>query len=640
MKTRNLLITALAMILTCASCQKDENVINVSGITVSPTNLELTIGDIEQLTATIMPENATDKTIIWSSDKTNIVTVDDSGKVTAIAVGNATVTAKIGDKTATCLITVSKNGITTFNKLKAALIAEGGTADNPVKITLNDNISTSATINEEIVVKGYKLLDGGGYTLTRQQVPNPEGIKYNLFTDADGQTSLTVTHLTLKNKYEDQTMFFFANKGSNLFLGPDVTITSNVSITMPLIDIRGGSKATIDGTTFRCNAANNYGTWIQYSSNRAEDNAFSSFILNNSTFENTKYDIQLNSTNNLSIPPGITLALYFNIDESGKVSISPTEGSFTQTDIEKLSICPYSCIDGHYANGDSYEIWLDADGFIKLRKKTGITSQASLQEAIDAATGTIDNPTIITLDASFNVNSVRSYIPIVIGDKSGTVSKHIKINGNGKTLTAMEYTDMLQINGNSSLILTNITINGNNQKSNWGGLITIKKDGILTIDKGTTIKNLKNSVERDYSSHGIILEDDASLIIENETAISGIEGQAITLAPNCSVQFNGGVISGSAVDIFTNPSNSNAQIKVTKMPIIDNNINKPLKLEIKYSSSADTRSIAEGISSSNLNTENFSLVSVYDTNGNATNRVELIKDINGIIKVRPKSIDN
>ena len=79
----------------------------VSGITLDKTELALTVGDAAvQLKATVAPDNATDKTVTWSIDKPAVATVDKDGKVTAVAAGEATITAKAGDKTATCKVTV------------------------------------------------------------------------------------------------------------------------------------------------------------------------------------------------------------------------------------------------------------------------------------------------------------------------------------------------------------------------------------------------------------------------------------------------------------------------------------------------------------------------------------------------------
>ena len=79
----------------------------VTSVALDKTELALTVGDAAvQLTATVAPDNATDKTVTWSSDKTSVATVDATGKVTAVAEGTATITATAGDKTATCTVTV------------------------------------------------------------------------------------------------------------------------------------------------------------------------------------------------------------------------------------------------------------------------------------------------------------------------------------------------------------------------------------------------------------------------------------------------------------------------------------------------------------------------------------------------------
>lgn len=83
--------------------------IPVTSVELDKTSLTLTVGDAAvQLTATVAPEDATDKTVTWSSDKESVATVDATGNVTAVAEGEATITAKAGEKTATCTVTVSK----------------------------------------------------------------------------------------------------------------------------------------------------------------------------------------------------------------------------------------------------------------------------------------------------------------------------------------------------------------------------------------------------------------------------------------------------------------------------------------------------------------------------------------------------
>ncbi|WP_296329628.1 Ig-like domain-containing protein [uncultured Treponema sp.] len=80
----------------------------VTGVTLDSTSATLTVGDTKTLTATIAPENASDKTVTWSSSAPSVASVDESGKVTALASGNATITVTTNDgsKTATCEVTV------------------------------------------------------------------------------------------------------------------------------------------------------------------------------------------------------------------------------------------------------------------------------------------------------------------------------------------------------------------------------------------------------------------------------------------------------------------------------------------------------------------------------------------------------
>ena len=90
------------------ACKKDEpnKTIEVANIAMEST-LSLVAGEYGTLTATITPGNATDTTITWTSSNEAIATVDPTGKVTAVAAGIATITAKAGEKTVTCEVTVT-----------------------------------------------------------------------------------------------------------------------------------------------------------------------------------------------------------------------------------------------------------------------------------------------------------------------------------------------------------------------------------------------------------------------------------------------------------------------------------------------------------------------------------------------------
>lgn len=85
----------------------EELIVPVSYVNLSSTSLKLYEGYVAQLTATVGPKDATDKTVVWSSDNPAVASVDQAGLVTALQSGTAKVSAAAGGKVATCSVTVS-----------------------------------------------------------------------------------------------------------------------------------------------------------------------------------------------------------------------------------------------------------------------------------------------------------------------------------------------------------------------------------------------------------------------------------------------------------------------------------------------------------------------------------------------------
>ena len=82
--------------------------VRVRSVSLNKTSIELPIGDKETLFATVLPSDATNQSVTWSSSNTSVATVSSSGVVTAKAIGSATITVKTNDggKTATCSVSV------------------------------------------------------------------------------------------------------------------------------------------------------------------------------------------------------------------------------------------------------------------------------------------------------------------------------------------------------------------------------------------------------------------------------------------------------------------------------------------------------------------------------------------------------
>ena len=138
---------------------QEERYIEVLSITLNNNSAVLETGQSLSLTATVNPTNATDKTVTWSTTDATVASVSE-GVVTAKAIGSATITAKAGNKTASCTITVisSATGIS-LNKTSVK-IAPGSTVilnasvtpstcTDPVVWTTTD--PSIATVNNGIV---------------------------------------------------------------------------------------------------------------------------------------------------------------------------------------------------------------------------------------------------------------------------------------------------------------------------------------------------------------------------------------------------------------------------------------------------------------------------------------------------------
>ncbi len=140
----------------------------VNSVTLAPTSATLTLGETETVTLipTVLPAEATDKTVTWTTSNASVATVAD-GVVTAVAPGTATITATAtngtaatsDDKTATCEVTVSNPTVTA---------KEGATGEYWATYY---NGTTSFTADENTTVFQAAL---SGSSLTLKEVPNRE----------------------------------------------------------------------------------------------------------------------------------------------------------------------------------------------------------------------------------------------------------------------------------------------------------------------------------------------------------------------------------------------------------------------------------------------------------------------------------
>lgn len=161
-----LYLLAIAMCCTvflATSCSDDEEGIRVTNVSLNESELSIVAGQKQILTATITPEDATNKEVIWKSSDESVATVNETGEVTAISKGDVviTVTTVDGNKTARCLfivekatipvtsVSLNKTELSLFTDKKETLIATITPDEATVKtVTWESSNEAVATVSE------------------------------------------------------------------------------------------------------------------------------------------------------------------------------------------------------------------------------------------------------------------------------------------------------------------------------------------------------------------------------------------------------------------------------------------------------------------------------------------------------------
>lgn len=98
------IILVLTVVLTCLTACS----VKPESITLSADKMTIKTGNSQAVSYEILPENTSDKTVIWTSSDNNIASVNEVGVITANNAGECTITAKCGELTATLTVTVEK----------------------------------------------------------------------------------------------------------------------------------------------------------------------------------------------------------------------------------------------------------------------------------------------------------------------------------------------------------------------------------------------------------------------------------------------------------------------------------------------------------------------------------------------------
>ena len=176
----------------CACGNKEYvTAVPVLGVALDKTSMNLTAGSTGTLIVTIDPTDAANKSLTWTSDNEAVATVDENGKVTAVAEGTAHITAKTvdGEKTAVCAVTVTAKS--------SGGSSSGGSSSPSYSVTTPGKTENgTVTVSPKNAKKGttvtITVTPDKGYTLETLTVLDKDGKEIQLTKKNDIQYTFTM----------------------------------------------------------------------------------------------------------------------------------------------------------------------------------------------------------------------------------------------------------------------------------------------------------------------------------------------------------------------------------------------------------------------------------------------------------------
>ena len=410
--------------------------VHVTGVVLSNNSLTLAKGKQSMLSATVTPDDATNKNVTWTSSNTSVATVAQTGKVTAKAAGTATITATTvdGGFTATCEVTVTDGSSTvavtgvTLNKTSANLTVGGAetltatvspsNATNKNVTWTSSNTSVATVANGVVTAKAVgtatitvKTADGNktatcAVTVTAQ--PSAETVSSPTASIASGSIAKG-TAITLSTATSGAAIYYTTNGATPTASSTKYTgaITINANMTIKAIAVKTG-MANSSVATFTYTVLSENSPTITVGNARGKAGA--------------TVDVTLSLANN----PGIvSMLLNVGYDSDALTLTSVTDAGVlgSQSHSNNLLNNPYVL---YWNNGSATENYVVNDKIVTL----SFTIKEGAEEKDYPITVTYDKSTDAIFNVDFEpidfavVNGKITVINVICGDvnKDGKVT--------------------------------------------------------------------------------------------------------------------------------------------------------------------------------------------------------------------------
>lgn len=409
----------------------------VFSIAVNPSTISMTISQTRQITASVTPSNAYNKTLAWSSNNTGIATVSSSGLITAVGVGSATITVQATD------------GSNVYNTVSVSVYA------NPIIITSISLAPSSATI-----------APGATTQLTATILPSNATNKILSWTSSNPNIA-TVDSSGLVSGVATGTVNITATStdGSNRTATSLITVfvaATSISLDRTTATMHPGDTLTLTATVLPSNATNKTVTW---SSNSSRATVSASGVIT---------AVSLGSAVITARCGSLTATCVVSITV-GVVSVSVSPSSITIPVGSTRSIIA-TILPSNAAN--KMVTWSSVNPFVATVSNTGlITAVGSGSTSITVQTVDMARTATVTVSVYVGVQSVslnstsislaptQTFQSIATVLPSNATNKNVSWRSLQSSIATVSSNGLITAVGNGSTIITVTTQDGNRSAS-------------------------------------------------------------------------------------------------------------------------------------------------------------------------------
>ena len=483
-------------------------------VTVVPTLAESIKLDVAELTlkatetatlsATILPELTTDKSVAWMSSDETVATVDENGMVTAIAVGKAIITATTGD---------------------------GSNLSATCKVIVKPTLATSITLD----YSEYEIVEKSDFQLVATVLPELTTCKDVVWSSSDmWVASVDANGLVRAYSVGEAIITASTTDGSNLSASCKVTVLTSLaeSITLDLTEVllRATETATLVATVLPETTANKGVEWSSSNESVATVSkkgivtaiSVGEAIITAATVDGT----DLSTTCKVMVVPTFAESVVLNLNE---VSLEATEtATLVATVLPELTT-------------DKSVEWSSSDESVAVVDDNGVVTAISVGEAMITATA-IDGsgvsatcqvtvvPTLaisIELDKTeYNVEEKSDFQLVATVLPEHTTNKEVAWSSSDKWIASVDNNGFVTVYAVGEVIITATTTDGTNLSATcrinvYSDVNEVSGNNVVvaTIGDNIVVKNAPlGDIVNVYDSNGALVKSvtatDGSVVIE------------------------------------------------------------------------------------------------------------------------------